>query len=82
RCLLHKLSVGIIATLCMIGTSSLALADESLKSDMSQMNDDKKAVKGGQKAKSDAMKVEEEAMESDMEGKEKRKARSCNRERR
>ena len=56
---MHKLSVVVIAALCVIGTSSLALADESLKSDMSQMNDDKKAVKAVQKAKS-------VAMESDM----------------
>jgi len=53
--LLHKLSVVLIGALCVIGTSSLALADESLKSDMSQTDDDKKAVKGVQKAKSDAM---------------------------
>lgn len=52
---MHKLSVVVIAALCVIGTSSLALADESLKSDMSQMNDDKKAVKAVQKAKSDGM---------------------------
>ena len=63
---MHKLPVVVIAALCVIGTSSLALADESLKSDMSQMNDDKKAVKSAEKAKSDAMKAEEDAMESGM----------------
>ena len=63
---MHKLSVVVIGALCLIGTSSLALADESLKSDISQMNDDKKAVKGVQKAKSDAM-------ESDMGRKEGKK---------
>ena len=57
---MQKLIVIGFAALCLIGTSSLALADEAIKSEMSGMKDEmkteKNAMKSDMKAKKEEMK--------------------------
>ena len=62
RCLVHPVTVVAIAALCLIGTSSLVLADDALKSEMGHMKDEMKAGK-------DAMKAQDNAMENEMRAK-------------
>jgi Sec-independent protein translocase protein TatA len=56
RCLMQKLIVIGFAALCLIGTSSLALADEAMMGEMGNMKAEKDAMKSDGKAKKEAMK--------------------------
>jgi hypothetical protein len=62
RCLVHTVTVVVFAALCLLGTSSLALADDALKSEIAPIKDEIKAGK-------DAMKDQDNAMESEMKSK-------------
>jgi Sec-independent protein translocase protein TatA len=46
---MQKLIVVAFAALCLIGTSSLALADDAMKGEMGNMNDEMKAEKDAMK---------------------------------
>ena len=63
---MHRLIVVAFAALCLIGTSSFALADDAMKSEMGQMKADVKGKKVEMKAKTKASK---EAKKEDMKGK-------------
>jgi Sec-independent protein translocase protein TatA len=74
RCLMQKLIVIGFAALCLIGTSSLALADEPMMGGMGNM-------KGEMKAEKDAMKSDGKAKKQELKGqpkahKEKMKAKN------
>lgn len=63
---MQKSIVVAFAVLCLIGTSSLALADDAMKGEMGNMKDEmkaeKNAMKGEKKAKKEEMKAREDAM--------------------
>ena len=61
---MQKLVVIGFVVLCLIGTSSLALADEAMKSEMGGMKDEMKAEKN-------AMKSDMKAKKKEMKGKKK-----------
>jgi len=58
----HTLTVVAFAALCLLGASSLALADDTLKSETGHMKDEMKAGKN-------AMKAQDNAKESQMRAK-------------
>jgi Sec-independent protein translocase protein TatA len=60
---MQKLIVIGFAALCLIGTSSLGLADEAMKSEMGGMKDEMKAEKNAMKSD---MKVKKEEMKGKM----------------
>ncbi len=66
---MQKLIVIGFAALCLIGTSSLALADEAMKSEMGGMKDEMKAEKN-------AMKSDMKAKKEEMKGKTKEQAQA------
>jgi hypothetical protein len=57
RCLVRKPIVVAVAALCILGTSSLALADNAVKGELAPIRDEMKAGK-------DMMKAQDNAMES------------------
>ena len=59
---MQKLIVVAFAALCLLGTSSLLLADDAMKGEMGNMKDEMKAEK-------DTMKGEMKAMKEEMKGK-------------
>lgn len=59
---MHRLIVVTFAALCLMGTGSLALADDASKSKLGHMKDEMKTGK-------DVMKAEDNAMESEMRAK-------------
>jgi len=78
---MQKLIVVAFAALCLIGPSSLALADEAMKGEMGNMKDEMKAekdvmkgdmkvkkeeMKGKMKARKDAMKAKRHEMKGKM----------------
>ena len=67
---MQKLIGVAFAALCLIGTSSLALADDAMKSEMGTMKGEMKAEKGAMKGKmkahKDAMKAKHHEMKSKM----------------
>jgi Sec-independent protein translocase protein TatA len=67
---MQKLIGVAFAALCLIGTSSLALADDAMKSEMGTMKGEMKAEKGAMKGKmkahKDAMKAKHHAMKGKM----------------
>lgn len=77
RCRVHRLMVVAFAALCLIGTSSFALADDAMKSEMGQMKEQMKADKDSMKADIKGKNVEmkaktkapKEAKKEDMKGK-------------
>jgi hypothetical protein len=62
RCPVRRLIVVAFAALCLLGTSSLALADDAVKSEGAPTKDETKAGK-------DAMKAQGNAIESEMRSK-------------
>lgn len=70
---MQKSIVVAFAVLCLIGTSSLALADDAMKGEMGNMKDEmkaeKNAMKGEKKAKKEEMKSNMKAREDAMKGK-------------
>ncbi|MCI0426967.1 MAG: hypothetical protein L0Z46_02995 [Nitrospiraceae bacterium] len=70
---MQKLIVVAFAALCLIGTSSLALADEAMKGEMGNMKDEmkaeKSAMKGDMKAKKEEMKGKMKAHKDAMKAK-------------
>ena len=70
RCLVHRLIVVAFAALCLIGTSSLALADDAMKGEMGKMKDEMKAekdaMKGDMKANKKEMKAKMKAHKDSM----------------
>ncbi len=62
---MRKLIVVAVAALCLIGTSSLALADDAMKAEMGNMKDEMKAEKSAMK---DEMKAKKEEMKDKMKG--------------
>ena len=59
---MQKLIVVAFTALCMVGASSLALADDAMKGEMGNMKDEMKAEK-------DAMKGDMKAKKEEMKGK-------------
>jgi hypothetical protein len=59
---MHAVTVVAFALLCLLGASSLALADDVLKSEAAPTKDEMKAGK-------DAMKAQDDAIENDMKAK-------------
>ena len=59
---MRRLTVVAFAASCLLGISSLALADDAVKSEMGHTKDEMKAEK-------DAMKAQDNAMESEMKSK-------------
>jgi Sec-independent protein translocase protein TatA len=70
---MQKLIVVAVAALCLIGTSSLALADDAMKAEMGnmkgEMKAEKSAMKGEMKGKMKAHKGEMKVKRHEMKGK-------------
>jgi len=62
RCLVHTVTVVAFAALCLLGTSSPVLADDTLKSALAP-------IKSEMKTEKDAMKAQDNAMNSEMKSK-------------
>ncbi len=67
---MQKLIIVAFAALCLIGTSSLALADDAMMGEMGNMKDEMKAdqdaMKGDMKAKKEEMKAKRHEMKDKM----------------
>lgn len=70
---MQKLIVVAFAALCLIGTSSLALAEEAMKGEMGNMKDEMKAENDAMKGD---MKVNKEEMKGKTKEQEKTKGKS------
>ncbi len=66
---MQKLIVVAVAALCLIGTSSLALADDAMKAEMGNMKDEMKAEKDAMKGEMKAHKGEMKAKRHEMKNK-------------
>lgn len=66
---MQKLIVIGFAALCLIGTSSLALADEAMMGEMGNMKAEKDAMKSDGKAKKEAMKGQTKVHKEKMKAK-------------